>query len=513
MFDELYGKKYQLHWASAVITTLNILKEILIPVLIIFAINMIREGGVSGSNVFPLVITFFVVFVLLIFTGLSSILSWMRFEYWFEDGEIRVEHGIFVRKKRYVPFGRIQSVDSTESVLHRLFGLVKIHIETAGGSGEGEVVLPAVSKSAAAAIEAVIEDGKRRARMQEGPEELMNGLPFISVLPIIDTQIEEVIDPQPKVETTFQMKTKELLLLATTSGGIGVILSGVFLFLMQFSEFIPVELIYGQVQTMLKTGIIVVATIVAVVFFIAWILSVAMTYISYYAFTVQKDEENIIITRGLLEKKKVTVPLTRVQGIEVIQNPFRQLIGYETVVLHSAGSVSGDGEKLNLFPLVRSTKREQLLMNLFPTMEFPNPEHRLPKRSRPYFRRVHYNWLLPIIVALIYFFPPYGWLSLLLLPLHVAHSAWRYHSASFQVIGKQVILRHRGVLSLYTMYTTRRRVQSSTIRQSIFQERGRVGTLMLKIKSGSWQTEGRVPHMDIDEARQIFYQLPLKEKK
>ena len=92
MFDELYGKKYQLHWASAVIATLNIFKEILIPVLIIFAINIIREGGISGSNLLPLLVTLFIVFVLLIFTGLSSILSWVRFEYWFEEGEIRVEH-------------------------------------------------------------------------------------------------------------------------------------------------------------------------------------------------------------------------------------------------------------------------------------------------------------------------------------------------------------------------------------------------------------------------------------
>ena len=62
------------------------------------------------------------------------------------------------------------------------------------------------------------------------------------------------------------------------------------------------------------------------------------------------------------------------------------------------------------------------------------------------------------------------------------------------------------------MYTTRRRVQSSTIRQSIFQERGNVGTLMLKMKSGSWQAEGRVPHMDIADARHIFYQTTPEKK-
>src|SRR5690606_41338100 len=46
---------------------------------------------------------------------------------------LHIEYGLFVRKQRFVPFERIQSIHMTEGILHRLFGVVKLEIETAGG--------------------------------------------------------------------------------------------------------------------------------------------------------------------------------------------------------------------------------------------------------------------------------------------------------------------------------------------------------------------------------------------
>ena len=66
--------------------------------------------------------------------------------------------------------------------------------------------------------------------------------------------------------------------------------------------------------------------------------------------------EDIIITRGLLEKKRMTVPLNRVQSVRIIENPFRQLFGYAAVVIDSAGGGGAEGAKINLFPLVKKSR-------------------------------------------------------------------------------------------------------------------------------------------------------------
>ena len=52
----------------------------------------------------------------------------------------------------------------------------------------------------------------------------------------------------------------------------------------------------------------------------------------------------MIITKGLLEKKRITLPLNRIQAIRIVENPLRQLTGFATVVVESAG---GNGENGN----------------------------------------------------------------------------------------------------------------------------------------------------------------------
>src|SRR5699024_12337663 len=62
---------------------------------------------------------------------ITSFFSWLRHTYRVEDGELRVEKGIFIRKKRYISINRIHKIDFTANVLHRILKLVKVNVHTA----------------------------------------------------------------------------------------------------------------------------------------------------------------------------------------------------------------------------------------------------------------------------------------------------------------------------------------------------------------------------------------------
>ena len=125
---------------------------------------------------------------------ITGIIKWKRFVYWFEDDELRIEHGVFVKKKRYIPFDRIQSLDYTEGILHRPLKLVKVKVETAGGSAsinaKSEAELTAITKEAADRIEVVISEAKRRRT---------------TIVSDIDEEIESMVEAE--------MKTKQSLFL------------------------------------------------------------------------------------------------------------------------------------------------------------------------------------------------------------------------------------------------------------------------------------------------------------
>src|SRR5690625_7606567 len=74
-----------------------------------------------------------------------------------------------------------------------------------------------------------------------------------------------------------------------------------------------------------------------IVLLVLWIFSIAGTIIKYGNFTIIKKEEELFITRGLLEKKELTIPLKRIQAIRIEESIIRQPFGYVTVHAEVAG--------------------------------------------------------------------------------------------------------------------------------------------------------------------------------
>lgn len=483
--------RYQLHWITAVISVLRTLKEMMIPIIIVVFVQGVNDTGIWWIDYFTFIM--FGLAILLFF--ITGIIKWKRYVYWFEDDELRIEYGLFVKKKRYIPFDRIQSLDYTESLLHRPFKLVKVSVETAGESSNlsAEAELTAITKEAATMIEQEFAAAKRRkqhATIDEYGEELVHA---------------EYEESAPReVKRIFQMPVKDLLILATTSGGIGIILSGAIAFLSQFIDVLPLKEIYDEMAFVVKSGLLFIAILSILGLIIVWGISVLMTLLAYHSFTVQLDEEDIIITRGLLEKKRATVPIKRVQSVRIIENPLRQLFGYAAVVIDNpGGGISGDGARIKLMPLVKKSRMIEPLQQLFPEVQFETPTTKLRGRSKRFYYRLHYVWALPIIAAMTYFYFPYGLLSISLIPIVMLLGIWRHRSAAYDLAGDQLTIRSR-VFSLETTFVKKKRIQSMQMKQNYFHRKNHVATIAAAIKSGMVPIFAEVKHMEEAEAAKIL---------
>ncbi len=496
--------RYRLHPISALLNFLKGLKELVLPFLILFGANLLQGEGLPGRDLESL-ITYGAGAAVLLFLLAAGIIKWRRFVYWFEEGELRIEYGLFVKKKRYIPFERIQSLDYTEGIFHRPLGLVRVKVETAGGQGEGaEAELTAVPRADAARIEEVIEHAKNRV--------LGNG---VSKETAGETAVAEE-NRREAAREIYRISSKELLILAATSGGIGVVLSGLAVFLTQFSEVIPYEMIYSEVMVFLRFGALIVALTVFISLLIIWLVSLALTIFSNYRFTILANDENIIITRGLLEKKRITLPFKRIQAIRVTENPLRELFGYAAVTVESAGGSAAEmgGEKIRLLPLVKRRDMLPVLERLFPETDWSPEFFKAPPRSVRFYYRVDFLWILPGAAALSYFFFPYGLLAFLAVPLSVALGIWQHRTAGWSAGRRQLTLRTRAI-SKQTMYVMRKRIQSAEVRQSWFQSRKKVATIQVTVKSGILGAAVRVEHLekqDTERIMQWFRPQPDKEQ-
>lgn len=451
-----------------------------------FFITILIAGGRESK--LSLLISLGISLVIFILTLLTGILSWLRFTYRFEENELRIEYGVFVRKKRYIPLERIQSINYTEGLIQQMFGLVKVRIETAGGENEDEAVFSAITKEEAQLIQEYVSTAKQESR-------------------IIKTVEED--------QKVFSMSTSELLILSLTSGGVGVVISAVFALFSQLDDWIPYKKIFGGLEEWALKNIMAIMVVVFIGFFLAWVISLFITMLKYANFTVVRTEGDFIISYGLIEKKQMTIPLRRIQAIRIKENILRQMIGYATVYIVSAGSGSAENQeetKVILLPIIRIKDIAPLLQESLPDYQLEPILISPPKRALH--RYIFRTWyvIVPIVLASILFLKAWGALSLVLFAVGTIWAILKYKDAGWCLEGKQLSLRYRTIIRT-TVLMQKNRIQSLKMRENYFQQKRELGTIEAFVKSGSGDSWAAVVDLEKGDIQKIYQWYSRKRPK
>lgn len=466
----------RLHPVAAVISFFKGLKEAIFP----FAALFLFGGKGIGMEFWEIAVAL----AFILFSLIYGILSWLRFTYRVEEGELRIESGFIVKKKRYIPIERIQSLDFSEGIFQRIFGLVKVKVETAGsgGPGEAEAVLTAITKDEANSIQEILTSVKNSGKVvTEGQEQ--------------------------RSETMFKINPMQLFMLGSTSGGAWVVISAVFAFAMQFDDWIPFERVFNEMQVYIKNGIVFISIIVFLVLLFAWLIAIVATMLKYAQFTVKRVDEDLIISRGLLEKRQVTIPLNRIQGILISENLIRQPLRLATVSIISAGgTMEKDGSstsRIQLLPIIKKKEIPTVLTTLIDEYHFLPEIVPAPKRAlKRYLFRCMIVPILIIIASLI-FFLPWGYLSLLLLPPSFIWGYLKYKEAGWNIHGQQLTLTYRGLVK-NTAFMKKNKIQTITIRKSYFQDKRALGSVISSVKSGVGTSGGMVEDLETQDLLKIY---------
>ncbi|WP_245975475.1 PH domain-containing protein [Oceanobacillus chungangensis] len=442
----MMSKEQRLHPAAILFNLMKGLKEMVF--LIILGFFTFRDSGL---------LYYILAIVAIIVLGLvSSFLSWYRYTYRIENEELCIEYGVFIRKKRFISKNRIQSIDLTQGVLHRIFKLTKVQIETAGSGDGAEASLQAVK----------FAEGERLQN------ELKNGI----------TVVIEQNDDEPE-HPTSTISFKRLFLAGSTSGSLGIILAILGGGLSEIEQFIPEQFFETTVQWIIGLSIFFIAGLAFLVLIIVWLVGIAGTMIKYGNFTITKHHEELFITRGLLEKKQITIPLKRIQAIGIEESILRQPLGYVTVFAEVAGGTSGKGEDAAtvLFPIMKQEEVASFLAEFLPDYAIKEEEWTgLPKRALKYYLLRSSIFFLLASIAVFYFFPKFSLLPVLLLLVFIYLGHLRYKDAGYQVKGEQLLLRYR-LFSKKTMIMYHNRIQSFEKKQHIVHRKQKLGNMHVSI--------------------------------
>ncbi len=428
-----------------------------------------------------LLLVFLGVALIAVLSAVWGVLSWRATTYRVSGGAFHLKQGVLQKSERSLPLERIQSVDTVQGVVQRVFGVVGVRIEAAGGGGEPEISLSALSRPAAGALGEELTRSSHQAST-EVPEE---------------------------PEVLRRLAVRDLLLAGVTSGQIGVAASVVFGASQAVERVLPRDFAQRLSEAYLPRTISAFLLLLLAVALLSWVLAILGTVFAHAGFILSRspDGKYLHIRRGLLERHESTVPLARIQAVRVVEGVLRQPFGLAALRVESAGFGAERGVSTTLFPLLPRREVGKFLRIAVPEFAAPldNLEP-LPGRVR---RRYAFRSALPVLVLTVPYaalFFPWGLAGLLLALPAALYGLVRYRAAGQGLDDNRLVLRFRR-LARTTVVAPRGRLQSRGYSVSPFQRRVGLATLKIEVASGSGGTAFRLVDVDAKVAEGLVEAL------
>jgi putative membrane protein len=444
-----------LHPAAMLIAAIKTIRRSL-SAFVIPGVAFLMSRGFDAGTIVLVLLGALVVAMLAAFWGF---LSWRATTYQVAGGAFRLRQGVVQKNERTIPLDHVQSVDTVQGLIQRLFGVVEVRVETAGGgASEPDASLAALARADAEALRREIEGSRREP-------------------------VEEVAGPT----VLRRLGTRDLLLAGATSGQIGVALSLLAVASQLFDEILSEDLAQRLLETFAPRSVTAVLLLVFALGLFAWLLAIGGTVLAYSGFTLSRDGDFLYIRRGLLERREATIPLARIQAVRIVEGLLRQPFGLASLRVESAGYGEDAGVSTTLFPLLPRREVKAFLLDAAPEFAVDPPLNALPRRAlRRYVFRSTFPVLLTLggVVSLLAFGSVAWGLAALLLLLPAAVYGWlRYRAAGWALADDRLVVRSR-VLGRTTAIAPRRRLQSRAVVRSPFQRRVSLATFRAQVASG-----------------------------
>lgn len=244
--------------------------------------------------------------------------------YWFstyryDETELVVRTGIFVKNERHIPYARIQSVDAKQNVFHRFFKVVDVKVQT-GTGGEVEATLSVLPFEALEEMRLRVFEGKRAAGAVAGEvarEHTEPAAPSIAA-------------SAPDRETILRLSVRETALSGLLDNRGWVVIGAATALFWESG-------VVDRFESLPQTSWTTVAAIAAGLFVISPLLSVGWAVVRLHGFTLSRRGEELLTEYGALTRVTATVPLRRVQAVKVERTPGHLVTKRASIRLETAG--------------------------------------------------------------------------------------------------------------------------------------------------------------------------------
>ena len=443
--------------------------------------------GRRASSTFDDIILYIVI-AFAAFNLIGSVLTYFRFYYYIKDNGVVLDKGVLKKTRTNIPFERIQTINFSQNILHQLFNVVSLEIDTAGAN-KSEITIDALRKDEAEALRDYILAEKKQIIEESGTEE----------------EKAAVAEKEPS-ELLLHLKPKDLLKVGFSQNhlrSMGIIFAFVFTTINQVTDNIS-ELFSDQLSQyesyILDNSFFAFLVSAILVLIISFLFSLINTILKYYDLKLWLSKKGLKLVRGLLNREEITINKNKVQMVSWSTNPIRRIFKMYTLQISQASSAEVNVQKSKIsVPGSYKAQISKVINMVFPsnylgveTKRFISPLIKL--------RIMLFYGVIPTLLGLATWFliEEAAFYFLLILPLTFFLGRAYYKKRSYE-INEELVRSNSGVVGTENVLSQIHKVQAVKIKQSWYQRRKQLATIQLYTAAG----EMSIPFITLSEALQL----------
>jgi putative membrane protein len=457
--------------------TIAVIVRQILPVLFVI---LIGGSGKKGDYIIWAVI------VIAFLSMIYSILNFFRTYFFIQNDELILHSGILQRKKTSIPFSKIQTINFEQNIIHQLFSVLKLKIDTAG-SDKNEFEFHAIESEKAHALRTLILHEKK----------------IMQIADQTDINLANTTSSHATYRQIMALSLTDLLKVGLTENHIrsgGLILLFVFWTYQNLQE-VGVDVDeYSEQLPIWEPGLYFLIFFSFLIIIISIFISLVRTVINNFDLQFLRSQYGFKVVSGLFTKKEVSASDHKIQHISWSDNLLKRLVGFKDLRLNQASSTELNAKQNINIPGCNETHIKGVVATLFGDRDFSAfPMQGIDRRYFTRFATIVGLLSLLSTVLTAYYFSILNASIILLLSFYLILSRYISYTKKAYGYDDSVIYIKGGVFGDSAEILPMYKVQGVNIHESPYQTSNQLCSITLHTASGNI----RIPYISRNEGSKL----------
>lgn len=304
-------------------------------------------------------------------------LVWLRTSYGIGPDGLTVRSGIVWRNIQVVPPQRVQQVEVRRQLRHRAAGLAVVRIGLAGGGTNAQVELDALSEPDAEDLASTLE--RWRARHRSATDAAAGATTTATTT----TPTTPGSLPPPARPPLLRLTSVQLVIGGLTSRSLWL---APFVALAAIVQFVNDSQLAVDSTDTVRSVVSDASPVLLLLglLFVGLVVAAVGTVVSHYGLVMEEVDDDLVVRRGLLAQRAVTIPRDRVQYVVLAAHVVRRRLHLASFDIRTAdlGGGGAENESSTSIPIGDRNELESLIPELIRNVEFPDTHRHPPAAVR-----------------------------------------------------------------------------------------------------------------------------------